>query len=1149
MLINSGLFAPTPAKADSTEETYVWTLTTPVGLRAIAYGNNLYVGAGLNGLIYTSPDLVTWMQQDVSAQTNKRLNTVKFLNGKFHAATGRDDNRTGAFFIYSSDGTNWSAGTGSTDYNTYVFSSIAYANNKYLATSSNGGGIEQSSTGASWSNTTVGVGAPRYNDITYVSNRFLVVGNINTVVGNINTVVGVVRQSADNTGTTWESDVSLTNVSGLNGIASDGNQVIAVGDGGTIFRTDATSPLLPTVAVTSPVNSTLEKVAYDSGNGGLYVAVGRSGAIITSSDGINWKIEAATPKIGEYMRGVIFGENTFVAVADGGVYKRVLGRSVSFDSKGGTTVGSQVVPIDTKANQPQVPIRTGYTFAGWYTDTETTSPFDFESTTITTDFTLYAKWTLLLPLSAPANVTAIVGDQQAMISWSSVTGATYYNIYQGTASNTYSLTPVATVSGTTYNYNAINLTNGTTYYFAIKAGSTVTSSTYSNEVVVTPEAVVLPTLPAVNVSSDNPHSELAKAGDTVTLTFTANKDLNGLPTVVIAGHSADVVSVGSSVYTAKYTFRGIETEGVVAFTIDYADRDGNAGGTVSATTDGSSVILDNVPPSGTFLIDGGASSTATTAVALSVTSTDGNGSGDIQMRFSNDNVDWSAWEAVAATKAWTLTGGSGTKTVYMALKDKAGNVTTQVISAAIELRTTSSGSSGSSSSGGNSSQIDFITANVENAGNANKTVVSTVIIRRTTDAKGQKKDDFNFTTEQVAKLVEQLAAAGSSSARIVIPDTKDEVSELNVTFPQASADLLGKNGIGFELATSDVRIDIPSVSMQGLKEDIYFRVVPVKEEEKRKETEQRARAEQKVQLGTGSKSADVIGRPMIIETNLQNRLVTLVLPLSEVSLTKQQLDDLGVFIEHSDGSKEFVKGEIVTYDESGKLGIRFVINKFSTFTIVYMENWNKVATADTTSHKAFVTGYTDGLFKPDARITRAEMATIATRVLDMEMKATSISFTDVPAAHWAKDAIDRVTKMGLMEGYPDGSFKPEQTITRAEMASMVVRMKGDIAANFNGSMFSDVDGHWAKKAIVSSKAVGIINGYPDGTFRPAAELSRAEAITMISKLLERGPLSGVNPKWTDVPATHWAFGYIQEASVNHAAGKTTDDGEQGVQIP
>ncbi len=1138
LLISSGLFAPTPAKADSAEETYVWTLTSPVVLRAIAYGNNLYVGAGLNGLIYTSPDLVTWTQQDVSAQTNKGVNTVKFLNGKFHAATGRDDGRTGAFFIYSSDGTNWSAGTSSTNYNSYEFSSIAYANNKYLATSSNGGGIEQSSTGAAWSNTTVGVGAPRYYDITYVSNRFVLVGS------SIDNRVGVVRQSVDNTGTTWESDVSLTNVSRLNGIASDGNQVIAVGDGGTIFRTDATtSPLLPTVAVTSPVNSTLNKVAYDSGNGGLYVAVGMSGAIITSIDGINWKIETATPGLG-YYRDVIFGKNTFVAVAGNGVYIR--GAMVSFDSKGGTTVSSQGVPINTKANQPQVPIRTGYTFAGWYTDTETTSLFDFESTTITTNITLYAKWTSLLPLSAPANVTAIVGDQQAMISWSSVTGATYYNIYQGTASNTYSHTPVATVSGTTYHYNAINLTNDTTYYFAIKAGSTENSSTYSNEVVVTPEAVVLPTLSAVNVSSDNPHSDLAKAGDTVTLTFTANKDLNGLPTVVIAGHSADVASVGSSVYTAKYTFRGIEPEGVVAFTIDYADSVGNAGNTVSTTTDGSSVILDNVPPSGTLLINSGASSTATIAVALSVSSTDGNGSGDIQMRFSNDNVDWSAWETVVATKAWTLTGGSGTKTVYMALKDKAGNVATQVISAAIELRATSSGSS---SSGGNSSQIEFITANVENAGNANKTVVSTVIIRRTTDAKGQKKDDFNFTTEQVAKLVEQLAAAGSSSARIVIPDTKDEVSELNVTFPKASAELLGENGIEIELVTSNVRIDIPSDSMQGLKEDIYFRVVPVKEEEKRKETEQRARAEQKVQLGTGSKSADVIGRPMIIETNLQNRPVTLVLPLSEVSLTKQQLDDLGIFIEHSDGTKEFVKGEIVTYGESGKLGIRFVINKFSTFTIVYMENWNKVARADKTSHKAFVSGYSDGLFKPDARITRAEMATIAARVLDKEMRATSISFTDVPAAHWAKDAIDRVTKMGLMKGYPDGSFKPEQTITRAEMASMVVRMKGDIAANFNGSMFPDVDGHWAQKAIVSAKAVGIINGYPDGTFRPEAELSRAEAITMISKLLERGPLSGVNPKWTDVPATHWAFGYIQEASINHAAGKNTDDGEQGVQIP
>lgn len=1347
LLISSlGLLAPTPTKAAPVGETYAWVRTSPAGMIAITYGNGLYVGIQ-NKQIYTSPDLVNWTKRDVSAQTRKGLNTVKFLNGKFYAATTRDDAQPGATFIYSSDGINWSAGSGSAAYDSYAFSSIAYANGKYLATSSNGGGIVGSSDGIAWSNTTIGIGNTSFYDIKYVSNRFIAVG-INRSVG------GIVRQSSDNTGTNWGAETPILDTSSMNGLASNGSQVIAVGDSGKISRTDAANPQLPTIAVPSPVTANLTKVAYDSSDGGWYVAVGANGTIITSKDGLNWKNEVATLAY-DYYYDVIYGADTFVAVSSGGVYKRVQAYTISFDSNGGSTVNNLIVPINEKATQPAAPTKTGFTFEGWYSDSEALTPFDFTTTPITSDITLYAKWTAnrytvnfnsnggssvdsqsvthngfvtepepptrvgyefsgwyanvqlttpfhfataaitantelyakwavssytvsfqsnggssvssqsvtyngfatepaaptreghgfagwyanpqlttpfhfttsaitvntvvyakwtvnsytvsfqsnggssigsqsvnyngfatepeapvregygfagwyanaplttpfhfattaitantaiyakwtLLPLAAPANVTASAGDKQATISWSSVTGATYYKVFQGTSPNTYNDTPVATVSGSTYNYNVINLTNGITYYFAIKAGNTVTSSVYSNEVAVAPAAVVLPGLSVVNVSSDNPNPAFAKAGDTVTLTFIVNKALNGLPLVTIEGQPVEVVSAGNSVYSAKYTFTGNEASGVVLFTIDFTDTSGNAGERVTNTSDGSSVTFDNEAPSGTLRINDGASLTTTTLVALAITSTDGSGSGNIQMRFSNDNVNWSEWEAAAAAKAWTLTNGSGSKTVYMMLKDAAGNVTAQAVTASIVLQGSSSGSSGSRGSSG-ASQNESITVNVENSGSTNKTVVSTVIISRTTDANGLKKDNVIFTPEQVAKTVEQLTAAGFSSARVVLPDTKDEVAETNIEIPHASAELLAKGSVGIELITNNVRVDIPDRSLLDFKDDVYFRLVPVKEEDKRKEIEQRARTEQVVKLASGSSNAVVIGRPMMIDTNLQSRPVTLILPLDGTLLTKQQLNDLGVFIEHSDGTKELIQGEIVSYDESGKLGIRFSINKFSTFTIVYIENWNGKEKAESASHKAFISGYTDGLFKPDASITRAEMAAIAAKALDKELKATSVSFTDVPADHWAKDVIDRVTKMGLMEGYPDGSFKPEQTITRAEMASLVARVNNASAGN--GASFSDVDGHWAQKAIERAKAANIINGYEDGTFRPEAKLTRAEAVTMISKLLGRGPLNGAASKWTDVPSSHWAYGYILEASIDHTAGQKTNNGEQWV---
>ncbi|MEK8129014.1 InlB B-repeat-containing protein [Paenibacillus filicis] len=1420
-----GLLAPNPAKAASTEDTYAWIQTATTGLSAITYGNGLYVGIQpLTGLIYTSTDLVTWTQRDVSNQTTKRLNTVKFLNGKFYAATTRDDNKAGAIFIYSNDGINWSAGSSSPapSFTDYAFSSFAYGNNRYLVTSSNNGGVVGSSNGTVWSKTNSGYGY--FYDVKYVGNRFIVAGYTNTGGSS-----GIVRQSTDNTGTNWGPEVRVEGTTALNGLASNGSQIIAVGSGGKIVRTDATSPDLPTVAVASPVTANLAKVAYDSSNGGLYAAVGTNNTAITSKDGLSWTKETIVNTLDASPANytdVVYGADTFVAVASSGVYKRNLAYTVNFDSNGGTAVSSQIIPTNKTATQPPAPSKTGYTFAGWYTDRETTLSFDFAATAITSDITLYAKWTVnsysvtfnsnggsavsaqsvnyndfaqepaaptkeghqfagwyaneglttsfnfeatkitsntvlyakwtvnsysvtfnsnggtavsaqsvnyngyaqepaaptregyrfagwyaneglttafnfaatkitsntmvyanwtvnsysvtfnsnggtavspqsvnyngyaqepaaptregyrfagwyaneslttvfnfpatkitsntvvyakwtinsyavtfnsnggtaitpqsvnyngyaqepaaptregyqfagwyttaslttafnfaatkitsntvlyanwtLLPLAAPAHVSAKAGDQQATIAWSAVAGATEYRVYQGEASQAYADIPVATVTGTTYNYNVVNLTNGTTYYFAIKAVNTVTSSVYSDEVAVTPAATVLPGLTAVSVSSDNPNPAFAKAGDTATLTFTANKALNGLPVVKIGVHPADVASVGNSVYKAQYTFSGSEAAGIVSFTIDFTDATGIVGDTVTSTTDGSSVIFDNTPPSGTLVINGGASSTFAADVTLTVTSTDGSGSGQIQMRFSNDNADWSAWETAAETKAWTLTDGNGTKTVYLALKDAAGNVTTQAITAIIELKTAPAPSN-SSDSGGSSSKDESIAVNVESASGGNKTVVSTVIIIRSTDSNGQKKDSVVFTPEQVAKTVEQLAAAGTSTARIVIPDTKDEVSETNIKIPQDSTALLAKSSVGLEFVKNNVKIEVPGDSLQEFKDDIYFRLVPVKEEDKRKEIEQRARTEQAAQLTTGSHHAVVIGRPMSIDTNLQSRPVTLTLPLGKTSLTQQQLEDLGVFIEHSDGTKEFVQGKIVTFDESGQLGIRFSVDKFSTFTVVHIENWNTKAE----THQAFISGYADGWFKPDARITRAEIAAIAAKALNKEMKPSSVSFTDVLAGHWAKAAIDRVTKMGLMEGYPDGSFKPEQTITRAELASLVARLNSDTASSSVGS-FSDVDGHWAQKAIESVKGAGIINGYPDGTFRPEAELTRAEAVTMISKLLGRGPLSGAAPKWTDVPASHWAFGYIQEASVDHTVGKKTDEGELFVPAP
>ncbi|TCZ77853.1 hypothetical protein E0485_10295, partial [Paenibacillus albiflavus] len=445
---------------------------------------------------------------------------------------------------------------------------------------------------------------------------------------------------------------------------------------------------------------------------------------------------------------------------------------------------------------------------------------------------------------------------------------------------------------------------------------------------------------------------------------------------------------------------------------------------------------------------------------------------------------------------------------------------------------------GSTSSGTAGPKEEIITIDVENGANSGD-VVSKATIKRTTDANGRKKDEVTYTPAQADKTIEQLLAAGSKSAKIVIPDAKDEVSELNVKLPKASFAKLADKGIDLEIMTPNGRIIIPADSMRGLADDMYFRLVPIKQENERKAVEQRAKTEEVVREFAGSATITVLGRPMTIETNMQSRPVTLVLPLPE-DVTEDQLADLGVFIEHSDGEKEVVQGEIVPYDKSGKLGIQITINKFSTFTIIDLEGLNK-------QHKPYIYGYLDGTFGPEKPITRAEMAAMLTRVFDKSDKQSKVTkYNDVDSSHWASDAIDKATRMGIMSGDPDGRFRPEETITRGEMASVAVRLLGTSSEQGNKVSFPDIAGHWAESAIMQVSSVGKLSGYQDGTFRPNQTLSRAEAVALINMLLGRGPLTGAPSKWNDVSEQHWAYSNIQEASLEHTYVKK-DRKEEWVQ--
>ena len=192
-------------------------------------------------------------------------------------------------------------------------------------------------------------------------------------------------------------------------------------------------------------------------------------------------------------------------------------------------------------------------------------------------------------------------------------------------------------------------------------------------------------------------------------------------------------------------------------------------------------------------------------------------------------------------------------------------------------------------------------------------------------------------------------------------------------------------------------------------------------------------------------------------------------------------------------------------------------------------------------HFAYVVGYPNGSVMPEGKITRAEVATIFFRLLSDEVREMMFceenDFSDVNNGSWYNNAVSTMAAMGIVEGYPDGTFRPNDYITRAEFAAIVARF--EVAGNSEGNFFNDTDGHWAEELINIAANNGWVNGYPDGSFCPNNYITRAEAMTLVNRVLHRIPefdtdlLNGM-VEWSDnMDKKMWYYLAIQEATNSH----------------
>ena len=203
-------------------------------------------------------------------------------------------------------------------------------------------------------------------------------------------------------------------------------------------------------------------------------------------------------------------------------------------------------------------------------------------------------------------------------------------------------------------------------------------------------------------------------------------------------------------------------------------------------------------------------------------------------------------------------------------------------------------------------------------------------------------------------------------------------------------------------------------------------------------------------------------------------------------------------------------------------------------------------TLNTQDHDAYLLGYEDGTVRPEGSITRAEVATIFFRLLTDESRdkfwSQTNDYTDVPADAWYNNAVSTLSNAGILDGYEDGTFRPDGNITRAEFATITARF---LEASYDGgNRFPDIDGHWAAEYINEAANAGIVDGYEDGTFRPQQNITRAEAVTMVNRTVDRHPdadhLLDNMVTWPDNPESAWYYAQIQEATNAHAYTMHTD---------
>lgn len=262
---------------------------------------------------------------------------------------------------------------------------------------------------------------------------------------------------------------------------------------------------------------------------------------------------------------------------------------------------------------------------------------------------------------------------------------------------------------------------------------------------------------------------------------------------------------------------------------------------------------------------------------------------------------------------------------------------------------------------------------------------------------------------------------------------------------------------------------------------------------------------------------------MVPEAGNELQAVTAYMPI--------YINLMGTIIDDGGKDKDDARDEIEIIDEPVPLGI-----------------------LNTKDHIQYIQGYPDGTVRPEGLITREEVAAVFYRLLEAEYKRGILTlvqdFSDVESSRWSIKHVATLENGNIINGYPDGSFRPNNYISRAELATISSRF--DKLSPSEDNLFSDIGGHWASKYINSAAIKGWVNGYPDGNFKPDQYITRAEFVTLVNNVLgrkvHRKDILSEAKTFPDLIDTSWYYEAMMEAVNSHLYIRLEDSYEEWLEI-